>query len=193
MDKAVAQLRETLEAWDLQALDEAEERLGIDKVYIFLALVVATYVVLVGGVGTGFLATVLGFIYPGYASFRVLQKPDLVRKSETRLWLMYWIVFACFKLAEGLVFDRLLSSVPNYNSFKLIAIGALFIPSTRRTCMFYNQYLVPLLKPTESTVDKLLREAKFGVDCATSDVGESKLFQGIARFLQKKASKPKQS
>ncbi|EQC32620.1 hypothetical protein SDRG_09933 [Saprolegnia diclina VS20] len=188
------QLRATLDEWDIAALNEAEEQLGIDKTYVFLSLIGAAYLVLVGGLGAGFLATTMGFLYPGYASFRVLQKPALVRKAETRLWLMYWIVFGCYKIVEGLVLDPLFSSVPNYNSFKLIGVSLLFVPSTRRTCMFYSRYLVPFLKPTEGVVDKFLREAKFGVDCATSDVAETDLFQDIARFFTKKtALKPKRS
>ncbi|KDO32648.1 hypothetical protein SPRG_02349 [Saprolegnia parasitica CBS 223.65] len=184
--EVLRQLRATLDEWDIAALNEAEEQLGVDKTYVFLGLIGAAYLVLVGGLGAGFLATTMGFLYPGYASFRVLQKPALVRKAETRLWLMYWIVFGCYKIAEGLVLDPLFSLVPNYNSFKLIGVSLLFVPSTRRTCMFYSRYLVPFLKPTEG--------AKFGVDCATSDVAETDLFQDIARFFTKKATaKPKSS
>ncbi|OQS06290.1 hypothetical protein THRCLA_01661 [Thraustotheca clavata] len=179
MDK----LREALDQIDF--LEDAQERLGIEKEYLFLGGIALIWLVVINGVGMGFFAAILGFFYPGYASFRVLQKSVVVRKSETRLWLMYWIVFACFKVAEQLVFDRYLATIPMYPTLKCIVILAMFVPSTRRTCIFYNDYLVPYLKPNENAIDKLLREAKFEMDCVTSDVGKTQFFQAMTKFISK--------
>ncbi|KAF0734992.1 hypothetical protein Ae201684P_002523 [Aphanomyces euteiches] len=180
-----ADLRSRLDALHIPLLDSLEEQTGVDKVVLVVLTALIAYVVLVGGVGAGVLCNVVGFAYPGYASFRVLQKPAIVRPGEVRLWLMFWIVFACVKFVEVFA-DKLLSWIPSYNTFKLCAILALFTPSTRRTTTFYTRYLVPFLKPNESEIDKFVREAQFEADRVAAKAYNTDLFQGVMGLFKSK-------
>ena len=50
---------------------------------------------------SNFIASMMGFIYPAYRSFKALEK---INKSEIiEQWLVYWIIFAFINAAESVV------------------------------------------------------------------------------------------
>ncbi|KAF0701105.1 Aste57867_8402 [Aphanomyces stellatus] len=185
IEELFASMHNELDKLNIPFLDTLEEQTGVDKVVLVFLAALLLWMLFIGGVGSSFVCTTVGFAYPGYASFRVLQKPAIIRAGEVRLWLMFWITFACFKFVEVFA-DKAFSVVPNYNTFKLCAILALFLPSTRRATSFYTKVLVPALKPNESDVDKLVRETQFELDGMFAKVYNTDLFQGALNMFKPK-------
>ncbi|RHY34270.1 hypothetical protein DYB32_001049 [Aphanomyces invadans] len=165
-----------------------EEKTGVDKIVLVVLVIVLWSMVIVGGVGAGVVCTTVSFAYPGYASFRVLQKPSVVRPGEVRLWLMFWIVFACFKFVEVFADKALASWVPYYHILKLCAIIALFVPSTKRATSLYTHFLVPFVKSNETDVDKLLRETQLEMDRVAANVYNSDIFHGVVNLFKAKTA-----
>ncbi|RQM25782.1 hypothetical protein B5M09_003117 [Aphanomyces astaci] len=181
-----ARLREELDSLNIPLLDSLEEQTGVDKVVLLGLVSVVLSMVLVGGAGAGIVCTTVSFAYPGYASFRVLQKPAVIRAGEVRLWLMFWIVFACVKFVGVFADKALASRVPYYHILKMCAILALFVPSTKRATSFYTRFLVPFVKPNETDVDKLVRETQFEMDRVAAKIYNTDGFQGVLKLFKSK-------
>ena len=72
------------------------------------------------GFGAQLLCNFIGFLYPAYKSIKALESST---KADDTQWLMYWVVFSVFSVAEFFS-DTLVGWIPMYwlvkVSFKII-------------------------------------------------------------------------
>lgn len=101
------------------------------------------------------LCSVVGHLYPMYASFKALEdgEPHVVWQ-----WLTYWVVYAAVTLAEGLMY-RMLVWIPFYHIMRLLFIVWLFHPATTGAQAVFAWSVGPLLRRYRPKIDAALARA----------------------------------
>lgn len=102
----------------------AEKATGIPKSYLVVGASFCLALLIVFNVFASFLTTLIGFLYPAYASFKAIESKD--HKDDTQ-WLTYWVAFSAFNILEFLS-DLILYWIPFYYLFKTAIILWLFLP-----------------------------------------------------------------
>ena len=69
----------------------------------------------ISGIGTQPLCLIVGFVFPAIKSIRAMETHN---SSEVTQWLVYWVVYAFFSVAEIFV-DTIVYWIPFYFRFKL--------------------------------------------------------------------------
>lgn len=98
---------------------------------------------------------VLGFAYPGYKTFKVLKRGDVLAQRE---WLKYWCVLglaAVLSLLTDLVVGAFL---PGYGLLKLGVVVALVAPTTRGYARVWA-VVEPHLAAQEGAIDGAVARA----------------------------------
>mmetsp|Transcript_26893 Transcript_26893/g.83503 ORF Transcript_26893/g.83503 Transcript_26893/m.83503 type:complete len:246 (-) Transcript_26893:69-806(-) len=101
------------------------------------------------------LCTVVGLLYPMYASFRALEDAE---PTEVAQWLTYWVVHAAITLAECFLY-RMLVWLPFYHILRLVFTMWLFLPSTRGAGSIYGWVVAPLIRRYRPCVDAALSKS----------------------------------
>jgi len=101
------------------------------------------------------ICTVLGLLYPMYASFRALEDSEHCEVIE---WMLYWVTYAAVTLIES-VFHGILVWVPFYHVLRLGFALWLFTPSTRGARSVYSWVIAPLLRRHRPAVDAALAKS----------------------------------
>jgi len=130
-----------LHQYDL--LNTAQEKTGQPRIYIVLAVVILSFILITAVFGLSFISNLFGF-YPLYASFRSLRNPQ---PTDDQFWLTYWIVFAALSLFESL-FDGAASWLPIYYIIKIVFLVWCFHPASKGAFVLYQRLLGPLLVGT---------------------------------------------
>lgn len=106
----------------------------------------------------GWASIVVGFLYPAWASFKVLEysRGDLIL---VRFWLTYWVCYASFTVAEIFV-DLILFWVPLYYLFKIVFLVWLFLPQTKGALLTYRYIIAPFLLRHEDNIEGTLIKAR---------------------------------
>ncbi|KAK3264634.1 hypothetical protein CYMTET_26634 [Cymbomonas tetramitiformis] len=102
------------------------------------------------------LVLLLGYIYPGYACFKAIEKgkPDACRE-----WCIYWLVLAAATAAER-VTDYAVFWLPLYYEAKVGFVVYLWHPQTQGAIFMYQHFILPYLQKHEPEVDRFLDESK---------------------------------
>ena len=95
--------------------------------YLALGAGFFLFALIYANIASGFITSVVGFIYPAYQSFLALETPQ---KDDDVQWLTYWIVFGLFSILEYFS-DVILYWLPLYYLFKLVGLIYLFAPQTK--------------------------------------------------------------
>jgi receptor expression-enhancing protein 5/6 len=138
-------------------------------------------------VGIGSLTSLLGFVYPAFKSFQAIETKS---KGDDTQWLVYWVIFAFFTIAEIFI-DYLLYWIPFYYAFKLAFLCWCMLPQTKGAKFLYDSFLKDFLKKNESRIDAALADAKKNAGSiaselagATSDLASA----AVGSVASKKAS-----
>jgi receptor expression-enhancing protein 5/6 len=138
------------------ALAFAEEKSGVNRLYLFGGCVAVLSLYLVVGYASGFIVALLGFLYPAYASVKAIESSD---KEDDTQWLTYWVVYSAFSIAEFFS-DIFLSWFPLYFLFKCMFLCWCMAPFSWNGSEFiYRRFIQPFVMKHESEAEALLSQA----------------------------------
>lgn len=123
-------------------------------------------IVLIIGIGVGSMTSIVGFVYPAFKSFHAIETKN---KGDDTQWLVYWVIFAFFHIAETFI-DYLLYWIPFYYAFKLAFLLWCMLPQTRGSKFLYESFLKDFLKKNESKIDAAMADAKNNAGALASDM-----------------------
>lgn len=115
--------------------------------------------------GIASLTSVTGFFYPAYKSFQAIEQKN---KNDDTQWLVYWVIFAFFSIAETFI-DYLLYWIPFYYAFKIAFLLWAMLPQTRGAKLLYDNFLRDFLKKNESRIDAAFADAKKSASAVASE------------------------
>jgi receptor expression-enhancing protein 5/6 len=122
--------------------------------HIVIAGSILSIILIIIGVASNFLVTILGFVYPAYMSFKALESDD---EGDDCQWLTYWIIFSVFRIIDGLG-GIVLGFIPFYHPIKLIFLVYLYHPRWRGANLVYLKLIRPVFVKYEKQLDKKIEE-----------------------------------
>jgi receptor expression-enhancing protein 5/6 len=143
-----------------------QETTKIPKEYIVVGTIFLFAVGTILAVGVGSLTSIVGFVYPAFKSFQAIETKS---KGDDTQWLVYWVIFAFFTIAETFV-DYLLYWIPFYFAFKLAFLLWCMLPQTKGAKFLYDSFLKDFLKKNESRIDAALADAKKNAGSIASEL-----------------------
>lgn len=133
----------------VELVDRAAQRTGISRGYLVIAAGSLLFFFLFVGFGAGFFSHLVGFAYPAYASFKVIESKDVRDDAQ---WLTYWVIFALFSLVEPFS-DILLWWFPFYYSVKIMALLFCQLPQFNGAQYVYIHYAKPWFERTAPFIE----------------------------------------
>ncbi|XP_017332367.1 receptor expression-enhancing protein 3a [Ictalurus punctatus] len=97
-----------------------------------------------------------GTLYPAYYSYKAVRTKSV---KEYVRWMMYWIVFALYTVAETIA-DLSVAWFPLYYELKMCVVIWLVSPYTRGAGLIFRKFLHPLLASREREIDDYIVQAK---------------------------------
>ncbi|XP_060789358.1 receptor expression-enhancing protein 3a [Neoarius graeffei] len=97
-----------------------------------------------------------GTLYPAYYSYKAVRTKCV---KEYVRWMMYWIVFALYTVAETIA-DLSIAWFPLYYELKMCVVIWLVSPYTRGASLIFRKFLHPLLASREREIDDYIVQAK---------------------------------
>ncbi|KAE9600143.1 hypothetical protein Lal_00045633 [Lupinus albus] len=113
---------------------------------------------MIGSFITRALVMVLGYAYPAYECYKVVEKnkPEI---EQLRFWCQYWILVAVLAVCER-IGDAFISWVPMYSEAKLLFFIFLWCPKTKGTTYVYDSFFRPYVAKHEPDIDRSLLELR---------------------------------
>jgi len=140
-----------------ELLQLAEDKSGVQKVYLVYGLLSFTAFWLMFGYGAQLVCNTLGFVFPAYCSIKALESPS---KEDDQKWLTYWVVFALFSVLEFFS-DTLVSWVPFYWLSKCVFMIWCMAPiANNGSAVIYNKVVLPLFMRHQPKIDGIINKAK---------------------------------
>lgn len=137
-----------------------EEKTGIKRIYVFLAVAGVFSIYLIFGYWAQLLCNFIGFVYPAWASIKAIESHD---KDDDTKWLTYWVVYAYICVIDFFA-DIILSWVPFY---WLVKCGFLLwcMAPTKENGSFkiYNGIILPWFLKRRETVEGTISDIKGGI------------------------------
>lgn len=141
-------------------VEKIEKATGVQRIYIAYGVMAILALWLLLGYGAQILCNFIGFLYPGYASFKAIESS---KKDDDTQWLIYWVVYGAFALVE-LGTDLFLFWIPFYWFFKCMFLIWCMVPQSWNGSNFvYHKAIRPFLMKYEDKIeDTLSQAANFG-------------------------------
>jgi len=153
-------------------LDKLEDSTGVDRRVCAGGIASVLMLVILFGFGASVLSMLVGFMYPAFSAFKALEEESA---DKQRFWLVYWVVYSCFCVAECFL-EPILYFVPFYTPLKLGFLVYLFYPSTMGANTIYEGFLRDMIKPyvkaIDNAADKVAQHAATAAATAESMIGQ---------------------
>ncbi len=107
---------------------------------------------LFSGIGAHFIANMIGFLYPTYATICALET---LKKEDDTEWLMYWVVFTTFSVVENFV-EFVIYWIPFYYPVKVTFLLWCMLPQYKGAAKVYELVIKPTFMKHESVLDAAL-------------------------------------
>ncbi|XP_067940594.1 receptor expression-enhancing protein 5-like [Watersipora subatra] len=138
-------------------IDKVEKATGVQRLYMAYGVMAIVALWLLLGFGAQILCNFIGFLYPGYASFKAIESHD---KSDDTQWLIYWVVYGTFALVE-LGTDIFLFWIPFYWFFKCAFLIWCMVPNSWNGSSFvYYKFIRPFILRYEDQIESRLDQVK---------------------------------
>jgi len=138
-----------------QTLAKAEQKTGVKRRYILLAIGLLMVVYLIVGYAAPLLCNFIGFVYPAYASVKAIESRAT---GDDTAWLMYWVVYSSFSCLEFFS-DIILSWLPFYYFLKCMFLGwcmGIFPFAGNGSTLIYGKFIRPFVLRNEGKIDEAL-------------------------------------
>ncbi|KAH7680741.1 receptor expression-enhancing protein 1/2/3/4 [Dioscorea alata] len=101
------------------------------------------------------LVLLLGYAYPAFECFKVVERNNGSGIQELRFWCKYWIIVAIVTVLEKFT-DIIASGFPMYAELKLAFFIFLWYPKTQGTVFVYETLLRPWIVKHEPQIEEKL-------------------------------------
>ena len=142
------------------------QKTGVPSKYLQLGALGFLIMFFFFGFGASFMANIVGFLYPAYASFQAIESKG---KDDDTQWLTYWLVFGVFSLVDQFT-EVILQFVPFYHLAKMGFLVWLYLPQTQGAKSIYDSYLRPIFAQYEKQIDDSVKAAGDKVSAASEYV-----------------------
>ncbi|CAH1109844.1 unnamed protein product [Psylliodes chrysocephalus] len=138
-------------------LATAEEKSGVNRVYLALGVAVFIGLWLVFGYFAELICNTVGFLYPAYVSIKAIESKG---KDDDTKWLTYWVVFSIFSIVEYFA-DFIVRWFPLYWLVKCIFMVWLMIPGDfNGSVTLYKRIIKPYFLKHERDIDGTINKVK---------------------------------
>ncbi|XP_050439206.1 receptor expression-enhancing protein 5-like [Adelges cooleyi] len=148
-------LYDSSKPWD-RLFGWAESRTGIPRFKLLIVSIALVSLYMLVGHGQTTLSNVLGFAYPGYQTFKLIESPsNSGRESPSAYtkWLSYWLLYASVLIFESPL-SGLLQMIPLYFLLKTLFFAWCYLPIRNNgTAIVYESLIRRLGRPTLRNYD----------------------------------------
>ncbi|CAG0914808.1 unnamed protein product [Notodromas monacha] len=92
----------------------------------------------------------LGFLYPAFNSYKAIRDKNT---REYVKWMMYWVVFALFCVAEAFADVFVAFWCPFYQELKILTVIWFLAPATRGSSYLYRNFVHPFFNERAHEID----------------------------------------
>ena len=152
-----------------EVFETLESSTGLKKPQIINYALYASIALVLLGIGNTFIVTMLGVVYPAFASFVALESAD---KEDDKQWLTYWVCFGAFQIVDcfgGII----LSFIPFYFFLKLGFLLYLSHPKTMGATWVYNTFLSDYIKKYRGKVEAMEKNFESKVADAKAEASKT--------------------
>ena len=139
-----------------EVFETVESATGLMKPQILQYGLISSVLLVMLGVGQSIITTLIGVVYPAFASFIALETEE---KEDDKQWLTYWVCFGFFQIIDcfgGII----LQFIPFYFFLKVAFMVWLFHPKSMGALWLYNNYMQAYVKKYRSQIEKGIKEGE---------------------------------